>query len=331
VPEAPDAREAPRAPYTVQPGDTLSQLAARLQRAGVPGSREAVLQHLLALNPEVTDRDRIRAGAVLQLPVALPSAPRSVDVHPVRVEPFRGEPPLGVFPERRAPAASLPRAFTTPEGLSFPVSADGTPRYRQQPRSAAEGDWGARRLNDAHPLAQTLARKGCAVTALAMALSKMTGETLTPGLVDAHLDRRGGYRGHNVVWAAAAGATSTPVDVQRHPRGAWSLARLDAELAGGRPVVIGVDVRAGGDEAAGGHGTDHWLCLTRREGRPPVYVANDPLTGEEVRLRVTDGGGLVEVARAGGGYTHGARPYTSSRQMVTFATPGDASRDGGVA
>jgi hypothetical protein len=82
-------------------------------------------------------------------------------------------------------------------------------------------------------------------------------------------------------------------------------------------VVLGVDYK---DGASGGSlGTDHWVCLTRREPGPPeLYFANDPANGQEIRfLRQPDGTLLEEKLNAGR-----AKKCNSSGELVTFSKPG---------
>lgn len=205
---------------------------------------------------------------------------------------------LGGAPPAPSPAASFSRA----DGTSFPTSTDGTPMYRQ-----SDAEWGEARLG-VSTTAPTLASRGCAVTSMAMALSKLSGETLTPGALDAHLDAHAGYSGNALVWGAAGSATEKSFAVEKTT--AWSASKVDAELAAGRPVVLGVDYKEGG--SGGTLGTDHWVCLTRKEG--DTYYANDPATGNETSFTKQADGTLLEVEPKAGQ----AQPYRSSGEFTTF-------------
>ncbi|WP_163998715.1 C39 family peptidase [Pyxidicoccus caerfyrddinensis] len=210
---------------------------------------------------------------------------------------------LGGTPPAAAPAGSFARADGTP----FPTSMDGTPMYKQ-----SDAEWGESRLG-ASATAPTLASRGCAVTSMAMALSKLSGETLTPGALDAHLDASAGYVGSALVWGTAGTATEKPVAVEKTTT--WSLDKVTKELESGRPVVLGVDYKEGG--SGGTLGTDHWVCLTRKEGN--LFFANDPATGDEVRFKV-EGGALKQVPKS----TESIQGYKSSGEFTTFQPVGAA-------
>lgn len=326
--------------YSVRAGDTLSTIATSLQKLGVPGLSPDITRQLVSLNRDVPDWTRLQVGQVLHVPAPPSPEVRHSPWRPAgtwveeyaprcsRMDPFSfaaGPGPVAPEVSAETPARTHAKAAGTEEaegvrsreGLTFP-SSRGVPRFRQNPRSAEEGTWGHLALNESlrGKARSTVAEKGCALTCAAMALSKMTGEVLTPGQLDAHLDAREGYVGNSLRWDLAGGITGGRVEVQRHPKGVWNLGRIDAELAAERPVVIGLHYKPGGDESRGGGGTDHWVCLTHREGE--VYYANDPATGEVVRFRKGEQGELIELPDDTGRYTHGAVAYRSSRQMVTF-------------
>ncbi|MCI0671288.1 MAG: hypothetical protein L0Y64_12555 [Myxococcaceae bacterium] len=340
LPEQGSEPSVPTVPYAVQRGDTLSKLAARLQGQGIAGSREDLVRLLLSLNPQVQHRDRIVADAVLQLPAAasFPTTASGVSGGD-RVEAYAGgysrmpvaEERTGA--ERGLTAGALvltrgaglperpePALFQMKDGTRFDVSADGTPLYKQN-ALAGEGGWGRLALNEDARRAATIGREGCAMTCVAMALSKLSGQTITPDVLDRYLDANGGYApGCNALrWATSAGVTGAPMRVERHA--GWEPDRIDTELASGRPVVIGVDCRPG--SAGGINGTDHWLCLTRRDPEmPDVYYANDPASGTEVKLMRQPGGALVQVLEQDG--TNAKRaPYRTSGPWTSF---GVASR-----
>jgi hypothetical protein len=216
-------------------------------------------------------------------------------------------------PQRAKP----PHTFLRGDGKPFRTSKDGTPMYLQNDRKAG-GGWGATKLGSG-PDAKTIGGRGCAVSSVAMALSKLSGQTLTPGLLDAHLDAHEGYKrdaqGHatnNMLWGVAGKAVEPPISLTRLKT--LDLESIDAELAAGRPVVLGVDYQAGGSEDTG---NDHWVCLTRHEAGPPdLYFANDPASGGEIRFEKDADGRLVELQ------SERARerraPYTSSGEFVRF-------------
>jgi Peptidase_C39 like family len=209
--------------------------------------------------------------------------------------------------------AKPPHTFLRSDGKPFPVSQDGTPLYKQNDR-AEGGNWGGTKLGGGAN-ATSIGRQGCALTAMAMALSKLTGQTLTPALLDAHLDAHNGYakdsRGKEtdrLRWQVVGNAARPPVTVTRLKQG--DLDSIRSSLDTGRPVVLGVDYRK--DEK-----TDHWVCLTRRDpSDAALYYANDPATGREICFRQDEEGRLVQVP--GPGDKPLARPYRSSGEFVTF-------------
>ncbi len=117
------------------------------------------------------------------------------------------------------------------DGRKFPTSRDGTPMYRQ-----GDPQWGGRRLGTS----SSLSAAGCAMTATAMAVSKITGKVINPGEMDQYLDTHGGYVGngaHLGQGGADGGLGAT--------KAGWNLDTINKQLDAGRPVVIGVDYKAG--------------------------------------------------------------------------------------
>ncbi|HVG57505.1 MAG TPA: C39 family peptidase [Hyalangium sp.] len=314
--------------YTLQKGDTLSKLAQGLQRQGLVGTVAEILKQILTLNPQIRDQNRIAAGSTLQLP-ATPgqTAPPQQESRANSVEAFSGRAPmmsasqlvcspqpvgqtltagqLALCGTVAAPASS----FLRDNGVPFPTSWDGTPRYMQ-----GDSEWGGRRLGDSAPQSRTVSQKGCAMTSVAMALSKLSGETITPKVLDAFLDKKNGYSENAIVWGVAGKVTKQPITLEKSTT--WNLDTINAELAAGRPVVIGVDYKAG--SSGGNLGTDHWVCLTQREPGPPeLYLANDPATGEEIRFLRQPNGTLLE-EKVNGERTKKCR---STGEFVTFSKP----------
>lgn len=175
---------------------------------------------------------------------------------------------------------------------------NGTPLYRQ-----GDSRWGSRTLGRNY----TIASAGCAMTATAMAISKISGRPINPGELDAYLDRNGGYSGDALYWDKAAHARGLHAS-----RPSWSLSTIDANLKAGRPVVIGVDYKAG--SGGGANGTDHWITIVGRKtdnsGRV-VYIAHDPANGGVMYLNAS--GGRLQ------GKTSSGKNYRSTGCLVTFS------------
>jgi predicted chitinase/LysM repeat protein len=256
--------------YTVRSGDTLGQIASRF------GTSVSAL----AKANNIRNPDRIDVGQKLRIPGA---GGDNFDSKPSR-------------PSSPAPAPSAPSApgrtgtSRDDDGRQFPTSADGTPIFRQ-----GDPQWGGRRLGTS----SSLAAAGCAMTSTAMAMSKITGKVINPGELDAYLDKTGGYAGNGLKWDHAAGMAGLSAT-----KNAWSLDTINKQIDAGRPVVIGVDYKAGSN--GGANGTDHWITVTGR-GKNGEYFANDPATGKQITLQ-NQGGRLVG----------GPSNYRSTGELVTF-------------
>jgi hypothetical protein len=316
--------------YTLQKGDTLSKLAQGLQRQGLGGNLAEIVQRILTLNPQIKDQNRVAAGATVQLPVvpAQATTPRQTESIANQLEAFIGRFPMMVASQLHGlaqpagptitagqlalggPAAAAANSFLRTNGVPFPTSSDGTPRYKQ-----GDDEWGDRDLGDgAKKPPVSVGLKGCAMTSVAMALSKLSGETITPMVLDAFLDKKNGYDGNAITWAVAGKVTKQPISLEKKTN--WNLDTINAELAAGRPVVMGVNYKAG--SSGGDLGTDHWVCLTRREPGPPeIYFANDPASGEEIRFLRQPNGTLLEETR----YSKRPKQCNSTGEFVTFSKP----------
>jgi hypothetical protein len=293
----------------VQPGDTLSGIARELQQQGVPGTTAELVRTLARLNG-IANPDRIEVGQVLTLPGGAMTRPESEDrvVDLAQARPRLATPPP-FLKQPAEPQARLANALfrllhqVLPEARPPARAADGTPLFRQ-----GDPAWRTERLG-ASGEGPTLAHAGCAVTACAMALSRLGGRLVTPDALVRHLRGSGGFQGPLVDWSVAGsaipgGPRASPDDLD--------CSRLDRELDSGRPVLLRVvhDVQ--------GRSQQHWICLTGRDARTGQYTANDPATGRATAL-TREGGAL---ASAGGEPVR----YASDGRMVTFGArpPGQA-------
>ncbi|MFL5319872.1 MAG: LysM peptidoglycan-binding domain-containing protein [Myxococcaceae bacterium] len=178
------------------------------------------------------------------------------------------------------------------------VASDGSvPRYSQ-----GDARWGYRTLGHNY----TIRSAGCAMTATAMAISKISGNPIDPGQLDAYLDSHGGYYGDGLVWDVAARSRGLHAS-----KPGWSISTIDSQLKQGRPVVIGVDYHSG--SGGGANGTDHWVTVTGRgvDNAGHVYYSiNDPNGGGVFKLYLS-GGRLM--GQGAGGY------YKSTGELVVFS------------
>ena len=260
--------------HTVRRGDTLSALAKKFNTS----------VDKIAKANNIKDPNRIMVGQKLTVPDSF-ERPRAPAAN--RPAPSSGGNRPDGFDARPAGGARGPAVDN--DGRKFPTSADGTPIYRQ-----GDAQWGGRVLGRN----TSIAAAGCAMTSTAMAISKISGKTINPGELDAHLDKTGGYSGDGLIWGQAAkmaglGATKP----------GWSEANINKQIDAGRPVVIGVDYKAGSN--GGANGTDHWITVTGRKG--DTYFANDPATGKEISLKMQNGR-----------LTGGPSNYKSTGELVTF-------------
>ncbi|QSQ18836.1 transglycosylase SLT domain-containing protein [Pyxidicoccus parkwayensis] len=189
------------------------------------------------------------------------------------------------------------------DGRQFPTSRDGTPMYRQ-----GDPQWGSRALGTG----SSISAAGCAMTATSMAVSKITGKVINPGEMDKYLDSHGGYSGNGLNWGVAAKAGGLSASKQ-----AWNLNTINKQIDAGRPVVVGVDYKAGSN--GGANGTDHWITITGRgtQNGKPVYYANDPATGKEITLQAN-----------GSQLSGGPKGYKTTGELVTFS--GGNPNPGGI-
>ena len=292
----------------VQPGDTLSGIARQLQHEGVPGTTAELVRTLARLNG-LADPDRIEVGQALILPSRAGRPRTDEDVVALLGETVRrGARTLRMHLDEqrtRLETTLLRWAHRVPSEASASRSAGTTPLFRQ-----ADPAWQAERLGPAGD-GPTLARAGCAVTACAMALSRIGGTVLTPDALVRHLRASGGFHGPLLDWSAAGSAI--PGGPRASP-GGLDCAQVDRELDAGRPVLLRVV------HEVQGRPRQHWICLTGRDAGTGRYAANDPATGRATLL-ARDGAALASLD---------GEPirYTSDGRTVTFH-PGDSPQAAG--
>lgn len=274
-------------------------------------------QSLPPTHPQLADPDSLHTGQPPLPPTAPASSTRAEPGRANHVQSFTSHSPHGSAlphptPERAEPSVSAGTlAFLRSNGQPFPTSEDGTPLYKQNDR-APGGNWGRTTLGQQ----RTIGSRGCAMTSMAMALSKLSGQAITPLVLDSFLDAHGGYKGDALVWAKAGQAVHPSLHVQKHTH--WDLAAIDGSLAEGRPVVLAVDYKPG--SSGGSLGTDHWVCLTRRDSvDPSLYYANDPATGAQIAFRLQEDGSLRQVPTRPGQAVKG---YRTSGEFVTLGHGG---------
>jgi len=302
VPGSPDVSASPQlddARWVVQPGDTLGGIARQLQAEGMPGTTSELVRTLARLN-SIPDPDRIEVGQVLTLPRCPAHPPSPVDPVVAAAPPTRLSPgELFRAPERQALLRDQLLRLTrggSPGVQTGPArTPDGTPLFRQ-----GDPAWRTERLGTAAD-GPTLAHAGCAITACAMALSRIGGTVLTPDVLLRHLRASGGFQGPLVDWSVTGSAIP---GTARATAGDLDCGGVDRELDAGRPVLLRVA------HNVQGQARQHWICVTSRDARTGRYTAADPATGHTTVLTRTDGG----LASAAGEPVQ----YASDGRMVTF-------------
>jgi len=244
----------------IKSGDTLAKIAK---------AHNTTVDALVKAN-NIQNPNRIVAGQTLRIP-----------------DSFGTTPSASTAWNSYTQGASTGGPVTASNGRNFPTSADGTPLFKQ-----GDAQWGSRTLG----VSKTLSSHGCAVTASAMAMSKISGQVIDPGQLDAYLDANKGYDGNNLYWGKAANMAGLSAT-----SGGMNFNTLNQQLDAGRPVVLAVDHTGDGK-------TDHYITLTGRNGN--TYYANDPATGASMTMSLQNGKLVGNSAN---------KKYTSTNQMVTFS------------
>lgn len=234
-------------------------------------------------------------------------------------------------PQRAAPLftrdtftpAESPSTGSTPRIWRDPVSPsrtynsqDGVPLFNQ-----GDPAWGTRRLGGTGPAERgsdipSIGTHGCAITSVAMALSQLSGRTITPQQMDEYLDNNKGYSGNSVFFPKTTGILGGSPEITANRLDNLTIAQIDRELDEKRPVAIGV--RYGGTQGRSLSGTpDHWITLTGKN-EDGTYRANDPNGGVPITLRREGTNGLMMAPREG---RHRNRSYHFRNHGVTFTPP----------
>lgn len=276
--------------YRVRSGDTLSRIARQ---------NKTSVEALTRAN-NLRDPDKIRPGQSLAIPGGTPPPAAS------RARAKAGSAGSAVADALRQDAFSPAGTASANSNKSFP-SRDGVPLFNQ-----ADAAWGTRRLGGAGEVGaksrDSIKAQGCAITASAMAVSALSGRTITPQQMDAYLDQNKGYSGNAVKFGLVGGITGgqPPITAQRK-RGTLTADGIDQQLAAGRPVLVGVNWRTQNVKTP-----DHWLTVTGRNA-DGSYRANDPNGGSQITLR-RNGDSLVSTRADGAPHD-----YRFSGQGVTFS------------
>jgi peptidoglycan hydrolase-like protein with peptidoglycan-binding domain len=268
--------------HTIRSGETLSALAKRFG---------TTVKELAKAN-NITNPNKIMAGQKLTIPDGF-DRPGSSPSRPSSSSGNTGG-TSSAAPANNTGATRASGPVKDNDGRQFPTSADGTPIFRQ-----GDPQWGSRRLGTG----SSLSAAGCAMTSMAMAVSKITGNVINPGEMDQYLDKNGGYVGNGLVWGKAAQMGGLGAS-----KAAFNFDTINKQIDAGRPVVIGVDYKAGSN--GGANGTDHWMTVTGRgtQNGKPVYFVNDPATGKQITMQ-----------REGNRLVGGPQGYKTTGELVVLS------------
>ena len=134
---------------------------------------------------------------------------------------------------------------------------------------------------------KTIRQVGCLLTSLTMVSNTLTSHRRSVEEANGVVTSAGGFRGVNMRF----GPASEALGLRTTARGAFDgdTGAIDAALASGKPVVVGVDFKEGSSSALGG--TDHFLVIT---GKNPAgsYTGIDAANGKPLTLSRDEAGEL---------------------------------------
>jgi hypothetical protein len=143
---------------------------------------------------------------------------------------------------------------------------------------------------------KTIRQVGCLLTSMTMVSNTLTGQRRGVDEANDVVTAAGGFKGLNMMF----GPASKALGLRTVNRGAFNgdTTDIDAALAKGRPVVVGVDFKQGASSAVGG--TDHFLVVTGRtaeghytgidagNGKPLVFERDDTGALRSGRYRLSE-------------------------------------------
>jgi peptidoglycan hydrolase-like protein with peptidoglycan-binding domain len=255
-------------------------------------------------------------------------------------QPVKNPPVVVANPGPQSPTKGGASEFVK-NGRRFP-SRDGYPVYAQGYNSTTGKSeaWGSIVLASA--TGRDVSAIGCAMTAATMALSGISGKTITPDEMAVFMKSKNAFapQGDLKSWDLMGTLVSPQVDLVRQT--GFNAAKIDKELAAGRPVIVHVDyiTKANGKRLGKYDGNgDHWFLVT---GRTPDnhYQASDPAGGKLITLhRMADGrleadaaskygtkyrtvGNAVTFSRGPAAHVVSTKPTTSTGKPTPVVTGG---------
>jgi len=193
-------------------------------------------------------------------------------------------------PLKDAPLPVVGGASFARDGRTFP-SRDGYPVFAQGYDNTTRRDeeWGKIFIGTS----KTVSQIGCAMTAVSMALSGITGQTITPDQMATFMKNNKGFSSGGMIksWPLMGTMVTPAVGLER--LFAIKADQIDKELDAGRPIIVHVDyvTKTDGKRTGVYDGTgDHWFLITGRTPDKKGYQASDPSGGKLITLhRMQDG------------------------------------------
>lgn len=134
---------------------------------------------------------------------------------------------------------------------------------------------------------KTIRQVGCLLTSLTMVSNTLTAHRRSVDEANRMVTAAGGFQGVNMRF----GPASEALGLRTTARGAFTgdTSAMDAALAAGKPVIVGVDFKEGFSSALGG--ADHFLVVT---GKNPQgdYTGIDAANGKPLTFSRDDAGDL---------------------------------------
>jgi len=261
---------------TIRRGDTLNALASKY---GVS------VKSLVDAN-KIANADKILAGSNLVIPDKFESKPATS-------------------------GASKADGFETSKTTSVSNTTSSNVSGQYPTFNQGDAQWKANPMGTGGGSKNHIGAIGCAMTSVTMALDGITGSKLTPAQMNEFMRKNGGYTSGGSIqnWEVMGKAVSPPVGVKRQPEGSFTPAKIDAELAAGRPVMVHVDYKDANRKLGHDGKGDHWILITGKSA-DGKYLANDPAGGKKIELKA-EGGKLHA--------SSGGKDYISTGGAVTFS------------
>jgi hypothetical protein len=89
--------------------------------------------------------------------------------------------------------------------------------------------------------------------------------------------------------------------------------QIDAALASGKAIVLGVDYKNGNRGSSNNTGVDHWITITGKDAQGR-YIAIDPIGGKTMTLTADAQGRLSGRAPITGAQYHGKEAVVLERR-----------------